>query len=209
MQAKIDNYAAFLESAEKALIAVTPPAWKHRNTLQTHITNLPEGAIKAHKVPSWQLTQVLLDNIANPKLKCRASALFQEILYNEAPPTPRIDVSAEPMEVNDDGDDDDEPVLVEDNDDYELPQFSRSFDPDTIPADLFETPCLPKRRRLREKTTVTLPVAPESIPIHSGSSLDGSDTLSRSEKKRLAKAKRAAEARANAALAHAAKTQKK
>ena len=95
------------------------------------------------------------------------------------------------------------------DEDYEVPQFSRSFDPDTIPADLFDTPCLPKRRQLMEKTTVTLPVAPESIPIHSGSSLDGSDTLSRSEKKRLAKAKRAAEARANAALAHAAKTKKK
>ena len=52
-------------------------------------------------------------------------------------------------------------------------------------------------------------MAPESIPIRSGSSIDGSDTLSRTEKKRLAKAKRAAEARVNAALAHAAKTKKK
>ena len=58
MQAKIDNYAAFLESAEKMLIAVTFPAWKHRKSLQTHISNLLEGAIKAHKVPSWQLTEV-------------------------------------------------------------------------------------------------------------------------------------------------------
>ena len=173
--------------------------------MQTHISNLLEGAIKAHKVRSWQLTEVLLDNIANPQLKCRAAALFQEILFNEAPPTPKVDDSAEPMEVNDD---DDEPVLVEGKDDYEVPQFSRSIDPDNIPADLFETPCLPKRRRLREKTTV----APESIPIHSGSSIDGSDTLSRNEKKRIAKAKRAAESKADraaAALAHAAKTKKK
>ena len=203
MQAKIDNYAAFLESAEKMLIAVTFPAWKHRKSLQTHISNLLEGAIKAHKVPSWQLTEVLLDNIANPQLKSRAAALFQEILFNEAPPTPKVDDdSVEPMEVNED---DDEPVYVEGKDDYEVPQFSRSIDPDTIPADLFETPCLQKRRRLREKITV----APESIPIHSGSFIDGSDTLSRNEKKRLAKGKRAAEARANAALAHAAKSKKR
>ena len=112
--------------------------------MQTHISNLPEGAIKAHKVLSWQLTEVLLDNIANPQLKSRAAVLFQEILFNEAPPTPKVDDgSVEPMEVNDD--DDDEPVYVEGMDDYEILQFSRSNDPDTTPADFFETPCLPKR----------------------------------------------------------------
>ena len=55
-------------------------------------------------------------------------------------------------------------------------------------------------------------MAPESIPIHSGSSIDGSDTLSRNEKKRIAKAKGAAESKADrtsAALAHAAKIEKK
>ena len=85
-------------------------------------------------------------------------------------------------------------------DDSEILQFVASQNVQDVPDDLFEIPCLPKRRRLRQKTNVS----PESIPIHSGSSLDESAPLTKNERKRFAKAKKAADAKADhiAALLH-------
>ena len=69
-------------------------------------------------------------------------------------------------------------------DDYEVPQFApgEHAAPSEIPEEFFETPCFLKRRRLRNKTTVS----PEHIPIHSGSSVE-SESLIKNETKRLAK----------------------
>ena len=106
---------------EKDILGLTLPAWKHRRWLEGKIDNIPLGAINAHKVPTWQLIEILVDNISNPELKSRVESIMQEVVINEAPPTPKVidmdqeeAVPGDVMWANE---------VYAGDDDFELPQF--------------------------------------------------------------------------------------
>ena len=195
MLAKITHYRDYLLHVEKNLVGQTPPAWKHRKTLESQLDNIPLGALHAHKVPTWQFTEVLLDDISEPALKAKVEEIMKEVIFSQSPPTPRCNGgngnnggnTNNDGNTNNGGNDNNGDVVYdvdESMDNYEVPQFvpGEHASPSEIPADLFETPSFLKRRRLIQKTIVS----PEHIPIHSGSSVE-SESLIKNERKRLAK----------------------
>lgn len=149
---------------EKDILGLTLPSWKHRQWLEGKIDNVPLGAINAHKVPTWQLIEILVDNTSNPELKSRVESIMQEVVINEAPPTPgAVDMDQEEAEPGD--------VMwanevYSGDDDFELPHFVPLQEKNhEVPDDLYETPCLQQRRRLREKQRCLLSRFPFTLMV--------------------------------------------
>ena len=181
VQSKIDNYKDFPDHAQRNLQINALEAWKHRKQSKKEIPDLPDGARLAHSVPFKQLCNIVLSAITNVEVKNQVGTILQEaekFTMSDAPapaPAPNqvdydnIGGMSTPARSLDGGGAFE--YAMDDEDEF-IPQWcppTPPVQPQDMPDDLFETPCLKKMRIHGKQPDPNRPNkrSPETIPIDS------------------------------------------
>ena len=206
MMGKINNFQAFLNNKENQITTLSLGAWQRRSFLMETMRSVPQGAVNAHKVDVQQIHK-LLGNLVPDNNSALKQSLQDVMLQLASVATP-----TEPVEAVDQSFEDQARDFLDDYEangmDYDEPVDIPQFYPDgdelgpDLPEDFFDTPPLPKCRRLREKqplprgTAINRSVEAAEIAIHSSDSDvvnigDVTPGLSKNEKKEAKKVRRA------------------
>jgi len=207
MMAKINNFQAFLSNKETHLTSMALGAWQRRSFLMQSMHDVPQGAVNAHKVDVQQIHKLLGSLIPdnNSALQQTLQEVMSQIASAASPSVPveQMTFEAQAREFLDEYDN----SYMDQDDPMEIPQFDpvgEEYGPE-FPEEFFDTPPLPKCRRLREKQPLPRGTAVNSFKDASEIAIHSSDSdavnpgpgdvtpgrQSKAEKKEAKKARRA------------------